>query len=95
MLLKKSRYQKARFFEPQGEKGIFAGVRTRNITTLEGVIEHEVKDNDRLDQLARHYFNDDRLWYRIADANPSILFSNYLFAKEMVGQVILIPKRRK
>lgn len=94
MLLKKSRYQKSKAFEPQGEEGTFAGVRAREVTNLEGVIEHLVTDNDRLDRLAQHYFNDTRLWWRIVDANPELIFSDNLLSEEWIGRSILIPTGR-
>ena len=95
MLLKKSRYQKnARPFEPQGEEGVFRGIRARNVTTLEGVIEHTICETDRLDHLAQHYYNDDRLWWRIVDANPKLLFADQLLGEEYIGEVILIPKAK-
>lgn len=94
MLLKKSRYQQSRAFEPQGEEGVFAGVRAREVRTLPGVIEHLVSDTDRLDHLAQHYFNDSRLWWRILDANPEILFADKTLGPEWIGRAILIPTRR-
>ena len=42
------------------------------------VIEHEVTAGDRLDLLALHYYQNDRLWWRIADANPEFLFAGPL-----------------
>lgn len=50
----------------------FPGLRPRPIGPATGVIEHEVRAGDRLDHLARHYYNDDRLWWRILDANPQL-----------------------
>lgn len=92
MLVKKSRYNGARFFEPQGQPGVFRGLRARNVTTLEGVIEHSITDTDRLDHLAQHYYGDDRLWWRIIDANPQLLFADKLLGEDYVGRVILIPQ---
>jgi hypothetical protein len=92
MLVKKSRYNGGRFFEPQGQAGVFRGLRARPVTTLEGVIEHTITDTDRLDHLARHYYNDDRLWWRIIDANPQLLFADKLLGPDYVGRVILIPQ---
>ncbi len=93
MFLKNSRYKNSKFFEPQQE-GIYKGVRARKVTTLEGVIEHQVTQYDRLDHLAQHYFNDSRLWWRIIDANPELIFADNLFGPEWVGHAILIPLRR-
>lgn len=91
MLLKNSRYQKAPTFEPQGEAGSFAGIRTRRIQTLDGVVEHTWTKTDRLDQLAHHYYNDDRQWWRILDANPELGTGGELSHPDWVGRVILIP----
>ncbi|WP_323813544.1 hypothetical protein [Cellvibrio sp. NN19] len=92
MLVKKSRYNGGRLFEPQGQEGVFRGLRARPVTTLEGVIEHTITDTDRLDHLARHYYDDDRLWWRIIDANPQLLFADKLLGPDYVGRVILIPQ---
>ena len=40
---------------------------------------------DCLDLLARHYYNDDRLWWRIADANPEFVYAgDMLLTKDLV-----------
>ena len=39
-------------------EGTFAGVQPRPIRTHDGAIEHLVKQEDRLDLLARYYYND-------------------------------------
>jgi len=44
-------------------------------------------DGDRIDLVARDYFDDERLWYVIADANPEIL----VWTEVAVGTVIRIP----
>ena len=96
MFLKGSRYEKASLFYPD-ENGelAFDGVRAREIGKATGVIEHNIKAGDRLDLLARHYYNNDRLWWRILDANPDILFATDLLLDEWQGQIILIPKIRE
>ena len=106
MFLKGSRYEKARAFKPRADgSDVFAGVRPRQIDPAPGVVEHTVRAGDRLDLLARHYYNDDRLWWRIVDANPEFLHGgdavqekddtgpdDELRIRGMEGQVILIPK---
>ena len=94
MLSRKSRYAGARSFT--GEDGrAFPGIRPRAIGAASGVVEHTVREGDRLDLLAQHYYNDDRLWWRILDANPEILHGGDAVAEEMVGRVILIPAARE
>ena len=96
MLLKKSRYKTAEPFAPLADgTEVFPGLRAREIGPATGVIEYEVKADDRLDMLARHYYNDDRLWWRIIDANPEFVFGHEALGEEMAGQVILIPKARE
>lgn len=73
MFTRKSRYAKARSFVAAAGVEAFGGVRPRTIDRATGVIEHTVQQGDRLDLLAKHYYNDDRLWWRIVDANPEIL----------------------
>ncbi|MCU0572187.1 MAG: hypothetical protein MUF52_15415 [Syntrophobacteraceae bacterium] len=93
MLVKKSRYKDAGSFEPAADGSeVFAGVRPRAIGEATGVVEHEVLATDRLDRLARHYYNNDRLWWRIVDANPQFVFGPHLLGPDMAGRVILIPK---
>ncbi len=93
MLVKKSRYQNTPGFQPREDGGeVFPGIRARPIGPATGVIEHEVRAGDRLDQLARHYYNDDRLWWRIVDANPQFTFALDMLGEQAAGTVILIPK---
>ncbi|MEM7584261.1 MAG: LysM domain-containing protein [Acidobacteriota bacterium] len=107
MILKGSRYERVRAFT--GEAA-FPGLRPRPVETALGAVEHTVQAGDRLDLLARHYYSDDRLWWRILDANPRLLFAGDVRAGDiqagdaqgdsdgrlegMAGQVILIPKAR-
>jgi len=96
MLVKKSRYRDARTFEPLSDGSeVFSGLRSRRIGPATGVIEHEVQASDRLDQLARNYYNDDRLWWRIVDANPEYTFGPDMLGEDMAGLVILIPKLKE
>ena len=81
MFRKGSRYEQARPFAPSAQAGAappFAGVRSRDIGPASPVLEHTVAAGDRLDRLARHYYNDDRLWWRIVDANPEIFYGGDL-----------------
>ena len=96
MFQKNSRYAKARLFTSKEDATrVFAGIRPRTIQQAPGVIQHTVKAGDRLDLLARHYYNDDRLWWRIVDANPEFLYGRDLVSEEMEGRIILIPGIRK
>jgi nucleoid-associated protein YgaU len=91
-----SRYEKTALFKPSADgQTVFAGVRARQIGSAPGMIEHTVQTGDRLDLLARHYYNDDRLWWRIVDANPLFINGADMMLKEMEGQVILIPKAKE
>jgi nucleoid-associated protein YgaU len=95
MFFKGSRYETARAFAKAADGSeVFPGVRPREAVTLAGAVEHVVKVGDRLDLLARHYYNDDRLWWRIVDANPEILFAGDMLAPGTEGQIILIPAGR-
>ncbi len=96
MLTKKSRYKNSPRFAPLADgMVVFNGVRARQIDSATGVIEHEVLAEDRLDHLARHYYNDDRLWWRIVDANPLFSFGPDMLGETMAGRVILIPKLKE
>ena len=75
MIAKRSRYAGAEAFVSTPDRTTrFGGIRPRRITRATGVIEHEVKAGDRLDHLAQHYYNNDRLWWRIVDANPEFFY---------------------
>lgn len=96
MLVKKSRYKNAVSFSTLSDGSeVFPGFRARSIGVTNGVIEHEVQVGDRLDHLARHYYNDDRFWWRIVDANPQFTFAANMLDEDMSGQVILIPKMKE
>ncbi len=103
MFLQGSRYRKARaFLRREGGKVVFEGIEPRPIGAAAGVVEHTVKAGDRLDLLARHYYNDGRLWWRIADANPELFHGADLVREKaldgneaMVGRVILVPKAKE
>lgn len=96
MLLKTSRYQVPVLFTPDTRGNpVFAGIRPRVLGPATGVVEHAVQTGDRLDRLARHYYNNDRAWWRIVDANPEFVFSGLLLAPAMEGLVILIPKLKE
>jgi nucleoid-associated protein YgaU len=96
MFKKGSRYEKTRTFDATADGlTVFEGIRPREIGTATGVIEHVVKAGDRLDLLAGHYYNDDRLWWRIVDANPDFLYGGDMVLEKMEGQVILVPKARE
>jgi hypothetical protein len=90
MFLKDSRYEHVPGFQDGAET--FPGVRPRPIGPAQGMIEHVLQAGERLDLLARHYYNDDRLWWRILDANPQFSFADDLAKQDMEGDVILIPK---
>lgn len=69
-----SRYAATPGFDPDPRGNAdFQGLRPRPIGPAPGAIEHRLVDGQRLDLLAGDYFNDDRLWWRIADANPRFL----------------------
>jgi len=91
-----SRYERANPFAPD-ERGAppFPGLRARDIGAATGVVEHSVGAGDRLDLLALQYYNDDRLWWRILDANPGILLGGELALGDLEGQTLLIPGARE
>jgi len=92
MFLRGSRYINTSKFETPSE---FQGIRSRDIGTATGVLEYTVKSGDRLDLLARNFYNDGRQWWRILDANPDILFGSVLNLDELEGEVILIPRLKE
>ncbi|MDD5366292.1 MAG: tail protein X [Gallionellaceae bacterium] len=96
MLLKDSRYKGARRFEADGQGAVRCkGTRPRAIGPAVGVLEHVIQEGDRLDLLARHYYSDARLWWRILDANPDLSSGVELSLRGRAGEVILIPKAKE
>ena len=94
MFQKQSRYKNVLKFVFDTEKdNAFNGYRTRDFISPVGVIEHTVKQGDRLDLLALYYYNNDRMWWRIVDANPQFIYSGNMINKNMIGDVIVIPKK--
>ena len=93
MFLKNSRYHGVVPFAPDPDGRVdFPGIRPRPIPPTEAVLEHTVQAGDRLDELARHCYGNDQLWWRILDANPQITFARHLLVEEMEGDAILIPR---
>lgn len=91
--LNSSRYGNTLSFLPTGDQPLrFVGIRPRRIGTATGVLEHIVREGDRLDLLAVHYYNDSRRWWRIVDANPDIIYGHDLVVKGREGSIILIPR---
>jgi len=106
MLLPNSRYKTTPAFNPSGGGDVvLPGLRPRPVGPASGVVEHVIREGERLDHLARHYYNDDRLWWRILDANPQIVFGGGLMPVEdprvandtdsLVGQTLLIPRAQE
>lgn len=108
---RKSRYENTKSFapDPRGNSN-FTGVRPRDLTSAKGVIEHNVSSGERLDRLSENYFDDTRLWWRLADANRQFLFGpdmlhtvegsspgddDPLQRHDMVGRPVLVPKARE
>lgn len=105
---RQSRYDTVKSFEPDPlGRTPFRGLLPRPIGPATGVVEHMVRSGQRLDSTALDYFNNDRRWWRIADANRGFLNgADMLVEREddsadelgrisMVGRTILIPKREE
>jgi hypothetical protein len=74
-----------------GDKRSFIGIRPRVIGPAQPVLEHTVREGERHDRLASHYYNDPRLWWRILDANPDVLYAGDLETREP-SEPLLIPR---
>lgn len=106
MRRRNSRYQKTKKFAPDPlGRTAFKGLVPRSISHASGVLEHMVVSGQRLDQLAHDFYNNDRYWWRIPDANNLFLHGGDMVAAvdekekdifnrtDMRGQIILIPKK--
>jgi nucleoid-associated protein YgaU len=96
MAINGSRYQNTLLFSVgDGQSGAFKGARARAIGAATPVLEYIVKEGDRLDLLALHFYVDSRKWWRILDANPDIVFGADLMLDESIGETILIPRAKE
>lgn len=92
MIDRDSRYAGVAPFDPDLRTGRpVRALRPRSIGPATAVIEHVVRAEDRLDHLAMTYYGDARLWWRIVDANPGVLFAGTMLSS-LVGQRIVIPR---
>jgi hypothetical protein len=83
MFMKNSRYAKTRIFEPNADGSVpFRGIRPRDIGNAPGVLEHTQTEGDRPDLLAQNYYQADRHWWRIMDANPEFLIAGPIRAAD-------------
>ena len=80
---RQSRYKDSKYFA--GPPRPFQGTRPRDIGPAIGIVEYQLKEWDRIDRLAFHYYNDVDLWWRILDANPEVLCAVDLFEPETQG----------
>ena len=95
MRLRGSRYENVKTFTPGDDGSVaFRGLLPRDIGPAVGVLEHTVAVGDRLDLLALQYYNDDRLWWRIRDANPGVVLGGGLLLRDLAGTALLIPPAR-
>lgn len=92
MSVKGSRYGNSMPFSGEsGTEPSFRGMRPRSIDEATPVLEYRVKEGDRLDLLSLYFYNNDRKWWRILDANPWVMFGADLSLESYVGETILIP----
>ncbi len=92
MAKRKSRYAKTRGFTYDDDTAPFTGMRPREIKTADGVLEHRVKAWERLDLLSLHYYNNDRMWWRMLDANPDILYPGDALTIDSAGEILIVPR---
>jgi hypothetical protein len=96
MLFQKSRYRDTPLFAPDAQGNtVFPGLRARAIGPATPVIEHEVQVGDRLDHLARHYYNNDRAWWRLMDASAGFLYGDEVLDQANAGQALPVPKLKE
>lgn len=94
MITKGSRYERAiPFVSSTADPHPFRGLRPRALGTARPVLEHYLREGERHDWLAAHYYNEPRLWWRILDANPDLLYAGDIDgrAHEQPDDPLLIP----
>jgi hypothetical protein len=87
-----ARYANVPAFAPGPDGSLpFPGLRPRPIGPATPVVEHTIRAADRHDLTVRYYHEDDRLWWRLVDANPEFLVGRDLFADCLGGVLVLDP----
>jgi hypothetical protein len=101
----RKRYSDTPAFEWDSPVGVpFRGLMPRRVRRQTGFLDYEVKGGDRLDALAKYFYDDERLWWVIVEANPEILLPADLIyaaapeaatgiARLKAGTRIVIPAR--
>jgi hypothetical protein len=107
-MAKRSRYADVAPFEPDPlGRSAFAGLLPRPITRAPGAVEHGIVSGERLDRMSLDYFNDDRHWWRIVDANVGFLCGTDMVVElaesdaaqdpfgrtTMVGRTVVVPPK--
>jgi len=91
MRTRESRYIQTRLFT---ERDRFDGFRERQLTLPDGLVEHMLNSDDRLDHMADNYYKKDRRWWRVLDANADFLYGFDVMDETNEGEVIVIPASR-
>jgi hypothetical protein len=92
MITPGSRYETAvPFTQEEGATPVFQGLRPRAIGPARPVLEHTVREGERHDAFAALFYNEPRLWWRILDANPDVLYAGDLLERE-AADPLLIPR---
>lgn len=107
-MAKRSRYADVMPFDPDPfGRTSFKGLLPRSIARAPGAIEHSIVAGERLDQLSLSYFNDDRHWWRIVDANAGFLCGTDMTVelsaaeeeqdpfgrRSMIGRTVIVPPK--
>jgi hypothetical protein len=108
-MARRSRYADVKTFEPDPLGRVsFKGLLPRTGARAPGALQHTIVAGERLDQLALGYFNDDRYWWRILDANVGFLCGTDLAVElptpadenndpfdrlHMIGRTVLVPPK--
>lgn len=90
MIYEGSRYESAMVLPIEDNTGVFHAtvILQRTIVPPTDYTVHRIVYGDRLDLLAARAYGDPELWWRIADANPSLAFPDDL----PLGELLKIPR---
>ncbi len=107
-MAKRSRYAALQPFQPDPlGRTAFKGLVPRPIARAAGALEHTIVAGERVDRMALSYFNDDRYWWRIVDANvgflcgtdmvldltPAEVATDPFDRDSMVGRTVIVPPK--
>lgn len=88
MIIGGSRYQNSPVVTVvKGSQDVSVIVPSEQVPFSFNYISHMVAQGDRIDNISFQYYGDPTLWWRVADANPEVMYYDSL----VTGSILRIP----